>query len=141
MALTTGAGEVSACLEMTIGYGSVYRFDSGRIGISFDFTGNSQEKIWAKDPTSVTGNQVWYLEYLSFGCSSGTVNVYDGSAGAFMFGLQVPIEASASGSAEIQHDFKDDPLVCLTTDNTQSICISATNGFTHGFFKGYWGPD
>jgi len=137
------SGDVSGCLEVSLGYGNLLRFDSGKFGIEFDSTGGIDERVWGKDPTADVTAQAFYLEcvHLSSGDSSGgTVSLTDGSGGAKIVTLQSG-DASYSGGLSQSWDFRGDPLRCLTAESTQSVCMSSTvNGLCGGFIKGYWGP-
>ena len=134
-------GDVSACLEVSSGYGNMLRFDSGKFWVTFDSTGGVDERIWGKDPTAVSGTQVLYVDMIHLvGCNTGgPIALIDGSGGLPICNL-VPSDVSY-GSAQGQvWDFGDDALVCLTADNTQSLCVSSTiNGHLAGAFKCWWG--
>lgn len=137
MALESGP-DISGCLEITIGYGNLLKFDSGRYGIFWDYTGESQEVIWGKDPTCCVTGACFYLQQLGLSCATNDqpVAVFDGSGGAQLVRLSC---GSLSGNSQTW-DFEGDPLVCLTGDNTQSLSICAGDGFVNGYFKGFWGP-
>lgn len=145
MALTTGsAGDISGCIEATVGYFGLNNFNSGRYGISFDFTGDD-ERIIGKDPTSVGAGNALYIDYVQLAtCGTGAVGqvaLCDGSGGVPFITLTAHDGTLTSGNVGVW-DFKDDPLVCLTADNTQSVCISsAASAQTSGFIKCYWGPN
>ena len=132
-------GDMSGCLEMTTGYGNFFRFNSGKIGVSWDCTGGTTERIYGKDPTTDATNQAFYLEYAQLTCASGSAAYYDGSAGSLLLQIMVS-DVSPSGCNNSVWDFRPDALACLTADGTQSICVSAANGHVSGFIKGYWGP-
>ncbi len=151
MALTTGTkpGDMSGCVEMTVGYFGYNRFDSGKIGISFDYTGESDELIFGKDPTMIAGdstvfNNALYIEYIQLATcgSGGPVSLLDGTSTN-----SVPIVTIAgsdvsygSGNSQVW-DFGKDPIVCLTAETTESICVSsAGENYVSGFVKCYWGP-
>jgi hypothetical protein len=132
-------GDVSDCVEMSDGYFGFNRFNSGRFGIAFECTGDGVERIWGKDPTVDVSSSVCYLEYLQLSCASGEVGLYDGSDGTLIGGIKVS-DVTPNGTPNSVWDFKGDPLMCLTADNTKSICISAADGHVSGFLKVYWGP-
>ncbi|MHC4603983.1 MAG: hypothetical protein ACYS6W_11715 [Planctomycetota bacterium] len=134
------ANDVSGCLEMTAAYASFNRFDSGLYGVGFDCTGNASERIWGKDPTACVTASTCYLHYLALTCGSSTVNLVDGSGGAQITCPLAFIDVTSGGPQSIVYDFRDDPLALLTAENTQSLCISATNGYVQGFMKLSWGP-
>jgi hypothetical protein len=141
MALTTGP-DISGCCEFTIGYGNMLKFDSGKYGVEFDSTGGVDERIWGKDPTAVNAKQCLYVEYIHlFGCpTGGPISLTDGSAGARIV-TAGGSDVSYSGSSWGLWDFKGDPLICITAEGTQSLCISSTiNGYCGGFLKCWWGP-
>lgn len=153
MALTTGAkdGDMSGCVEMTVDYFGYNRFESGKIGICFDFTGGSDENIIGKDPTMGQGDTTGacktlalYVDYIQLNaCSTGAggpVAICDGSGGVPFVSLAIH-DGSLTSSNSASWDFGKDPLVCLTADNTQSLCVSsAANAYISGFVKCYWGP-
>jgi len=144
MALTTSS-DVSGCLEVTVGYGNLIRFDSGKFGIEFDSTGGTDERIWGKDPTcGDMTSQVFFLEYvqLASDATGGPISLVDGSGGSRIVTLTGTDTTVVGGGAGIGvWDFRDDPLRCLTADSTQSLCMSsAVKGYCGGFLKGYWGP-
>lgn len=152
MALTSGAkdGDMSGCVEMTVDYFGYNRFNSGKIGVTWDYTGGSDENIIGKDPTigldDLTGalkKQALYVYYLQIaGCASGgPVAICDGSDGAPIVSLALGDDTASKGANSQVWDFRDDPLICLTADNTQSLCVSsATNGHIAGYVKCGWGP-
>lgn len=134
------AADFSGCCEFSGAYGRFNYFESGKFGVDFDFTGNSSERIYGKDPTEASDitKAAFFLDYFRLSCTSGGsyLTLTDGSAGAKM--LQLYCNTDVGGREE--WDFADDPLVCLTAENTQSLCISATqNGFVTGYIKGHWG--
>jgi len=141
MALTTGA-DGSGCLEVTVGYGNMMRFDSGKYGIEFDSTGGVDELIWGKDPTSCVTASVFFLEYVQLASrdiTGGGISLTDGSLGMKIVSLGDG-DASGGGPTNGVWDFRGDPLRCLTAESTQSLCMSSTiNGHICGFVKGYWG--
>lgn len=149
MALTTGtqAGDMSGCVEMTIGYFGYHRFNSGKLGISFDYTGGSDENVIGKDitlnanDTTVTG-MVLHIEQVQLSCGScGPVAIFDGSAGTEPIVALAASDVSGVTSNEGSWDFRGDPLICLTGDTTQSLCVSsAANGHIAGFIEAWWGP-
>ncbi len=148
MALTAGAnaGDVSGAIEMTIGFFGFNKFNSGKYGLYFDFTGNSAEKLWGKDITMNAGDstalpQAFFLEYLQMNCGTGTgMAMLDGSAGTEIARLNQVDASNAGGGLHGVWDWRDDPLICLTADNTTTtLCVSAGNGFVSGYVKGYWG--
>ena len=131
-------GDMSGCVEITAAYGDFRVFSSGHYGILFDTTGNGSERIWGKDPTADVTNASFYLELLRLTCGSGAVQFYDGSAGKRL--VPGTLGADIGSIQEVIYNFEDDPLICLTSDSTVSLCISAGNGNVKGFIKGYWGP-
>jgi hypothetical protein len=144
MALTTGsAGDLSNCVEATVGYFGYNRFNSGRIGVSWDYTANADELIVGRDPALnsndlTTFSQVLHVDYLQMSCGSGgPIALYDGSAGALIAALA---GVSVGGGNNGTWDFKGDPLICLTSDGTQSLCISSADAMNTGFIKCHWGP-
>jgi hypothetical protein len=135
-------GDMSGCLEVSSGYGNMLRFDSGKFGISFDSTGGVDERIWGKDPTAVYGAMALYIEqiYLTGCASGGNVALCDGSGGEAIVTL-ANSDVSYGGGVSQEWDFGNDALVCMTADNTQSLCVSSTiDGFVSGFVKCWWGP-
>ncbi len=143
MTLTTGAaGDMSNCVEATVGFFGYNRFDSGKIGVSWDFTANAQERIVGKDPALnsndlTTFKQVLYVDFLQMSCGSGgPIALYDGSGGTLIAALA---GVSVGGGNNGMWDFRGDPLVCLTADNTQSLCISSADAMNTGFVKCHWG--
>jgi hypothetical protein len=149
MALTTGtkAGDMSGCVEATVGYFGYNRFDSGKIGVSFDYTGGSDERLFGKDVTMMIGdatvfNNALYVEYITLSTcgTAGPVALIDGSQGIPIVTLSGSDVSYGNGNSG-EWDFKDDPLVCLTADNTDSLCVSsALDGWVSGYVKCYWGP-
>lgn len=138
-------GDVSGCLEVSSGYGSLTKFSSGHFGISFDCTGGTDERIWAKDPTVDATNNACYLEYVQLAAcgtmGGGPIALTDGSGGATIVGLAAHDGTLTLNGCFGAWDFRDDPLVCLTADNTQSLCVSSTSeAQITGFIKCYWGP-
>ena len=149
MALTTGQkdGDISGCVEMTIRYFGYHRFNSGKMGLSFDYTGASDENLIGKDITlngndSTSTSNVLYVDKVQLSCGScGPVAIFDGSAGAEPIVALAASDVSGVTSNEASWDFGGDPLVCLTGDTTQSLCVSsAANGHIAGFIKCHWGP-
>ena len=138
-------GDVSGCLEVSSGYGNMLKFGSGKYGVSFDCTGGTDERIWGKDPTAVYGAMALYVDSIQLSAcgtgGGGPVALIDGSAaGQAIVTLSVHDGTLTSGN-EGNWGFGDDPLVCLTADNTQSLCISSTtSAFISGFIKCWWGP-
>lgn len=138
-------GDFSGCLEVSSGFGNMLRFNSGKYGISFDCTGGVDERIWGKDPTvDVTVNAL-YLEYVQLAtcgtAGGGPVALVDGSAAGQAIVTLAAHDGTLTLSTEGSWDFRNDPLICLTADNTQSLCVSSTaNAFVSGFIKCYWGP-
>lgn len=137
-----GGGDVSACLEVTDTYGNLLKFNSGKFGIAFDGTGDD-ELVWAKDPTADVTDAVLYIDYIQLAAcgtgAAGHVAICDGSEGEAIVSLATHDGTLGSGN-EGTWDFKDDPLVCLTAESTQSLCVSAAASaqFT-GFIKCWWG--
>lgn len=132
------AADFSGCIEMTAAYVNYYNFPSGKIGVAWDCTGDADENIYGKDPTSATDitRAVFHLEYCQLSCgSTERVRLLDGSTGNIIAGIASACQAGAAG----EWNFKDDPLRCLTGDVTLSLCISAQDGYNSGFIKGYWG--
>ena len=133
------AADLSGCIEASAGYYGFFRFTTGSIGISFDSTGGTDERIYGKDSTSATDitRAKFHLEYLQLSCSSGPIALLDGSEdGTTIAPLACGTDSANSGT----WDFRDDPLVCLAAENTQSLCISSPDaGHMGGFIKGYWG--
>ncbi len=150
MALTTGtAGDMSLCVEATVGYFGYHRFESGKIGLTWDFTGGTDELLIGKDPDIVAGdvtvfNNALYLDMIQLaGCASGgNVALYDGSAGDEpVMTLAIGDTTDYEGHQSQLWDFRGDALVCLTAESTESLCISSTiNGHISGFLKFAWGP-
>ena len=132
------ATDISNCFAVSSGFGGFNRFDSGRLGVNWDNTGNGTERLIAKDNSGDFTAQSFYLEYLQIACSSGKVVLYDGSGGIQIAGVAVGDTSSGYGGTQAW-DFKDDPLVTLSAESTQALCISAGQGQTTGFVKGYWG--
>ena len=138
-------GDVSGCLEVSSGYGNMLRFESGKFGISFDCTGGIDERIWGKDPTAVYGATALYVDKIQLAtCGTGgggPIALIDGSAAGEAIVTLAAHDGTLSSWNEGTWDFKGDPLVCLTADNTQSLCVSSTtNAFISGFIKCWWGP-
>ena len=80
----------------------------------------------------------FYLEKFTFNCMSGTsATIHDGSTGRRLFGTYA---CPSNASTCVSYDFDDDPLICLTADSTDGICVSAGAGGYSGIIKGYWGP-
>ena len=144
-------GDVSGCLEVSSGYGNFMRFNSGKYGVAFDSTGGTDERIFGKDPTmnlddaTYVGGNSLYLYYVQLaGCASGgNIALIDGSGvGQAIVTLAIGDITPTSGHQSEVWDFRDDPLICLTADNTQSLCVSSTiNGHISGFIKCGWGPN
>jgi hypothetical protein len=135
-------GDVSGCLEVSSGYGNLTRFNSGKFGVSFDSTGGADERIWGKDPTVDATKSVLYVDAIQLAAcaSGGNVALIDGSGGSPLVTL-ANSDVSYGGGVREYWDFRDDPLVCLTADNTQSLCVSSTlSGHISGFVKCWWGP-
>lgn len=128
--------DLSQCLETTTGYGAFGRTLSGHVFAEFDATGNASERAYGKDPACCVTLAVFFLEYLQLGCASGGLNLYDGSGGSKILGL-----ADACLARTETWDFRNDPLRCLTACNTQSLCVSAANGFWKGTLIGTWGTE
>lgn len=137
MALTTAA-DYSGCIEFTVGYCGFQRFDSGKFAVSFEWSGASGERIYGKDPTllGITAS-VLYVDMIQTSCSSGHINLYDGSGGTLLPG-SIACTSGAAAAVNIL-DFGKDPLRCLTADTTSSLCVSADNGWVAGFIKCHWG--
>ncbi len=131
-------GDLSGCIEFSASYVGYYRFNSGRIGVSFDCTGDEVKAIIGKDPTVDLTAQAFYLEQLKMNCGSCQANLYDGSGGQFLVGIGSDNTAALGGSIDCA--WNQDPLVCLTAESTQGICLSSDDGRVSGFIKGYWGP-
>ena len=138
-------GDVSGCLEVSSGYGNLVRFNSGKFGVSFDCTGGTDERIWGKDPTVDVTDAALYIEYIQLatcGTAGGApVALIDGSAAGQAIVTLAAHDGTLTVSNEGTWDFRDDPIICLTACNTQSVCISSTaNAQVTGFMKCYWGP-
>jgi len=131
-------GDVSGCVEFSSGYFGFNRFDSGKFGIAFDCTGDTQDGIFGKDPTVDVTAQVLYLDYLELACTTTSARIYDGSGGTI---LAAALASDVSGvSANTQTwDFRGDPLRCLTAESTSSLCLSSGDGYVSGFMKVWWG--
>lgn len=131
--------DLSANIEMSANYRNFYRMDSGRIFLEFDASGGASERVLCKDPTG--GNQTsncFHIETISLACTSGDMALYDGSGGVRIF--RIPGQGDLSiGNRVLQMDFRPDSLRCLTADNTQSLCVSAGNGFWAGHLTGWFG--
>lgn len=151
MALTTGsqAGDMSGCIEMTVGYFGYHRFESGKIGLTWDCTGGTDERLIGKDPTMIAGdttvfNNALYIDMIQLaGCASGgNVALYDGSGGSEpVMTLAIGDTTDYEGHQSEVWDFGRDALVCLTAESTSSLCISSTiGGHISGFIKCGWGP-
>ncbi len=132
--------DISTNVEMTAAYCNFYRTDLGRFALEFDSSGAASERILAKDPTggSQAGN-CFHLEILKLVCTSGEVRLFDGSGGVSIFEIPGIVEMSRGRDTPFSLDFRPDSLRCLTADNTQSLCISAGNGFWSGFVTGWFG--
>lgn len=145
MAITSGsAGDMSNCVEATVGFFGYNRFDSGKIGVSWDFTANASERIVGRDPALnsndlTTFNQVLYVHSVQMSCGTGgPITLYDGSAGSQLITLAGSDMTGGGNSGN--WDWRDDPLVCLTAEGTQSLCISSADALNAGFIKFSWGP-
>lgn len=134
--------DVSDCLEVSSGYGNLIRFDSGRYGVEFDSTGGADERIFGKDPTMVGFTAaVLYVDYIYlYSCATGgPISLCDGSGGSRIVSAGGSDVSYVNGAWGVW-DFKDDPLVCMTAESTQSLCMSsAVNGYCGGFVKCWWG--
>ena len=137
-----GGGDVSGCVEFSATYCTFYRFNSGKYGIRFDCTGDTQEAIWAKDPTCDVTKAVLYLDYLDLHCTSGAVRIVEGSGtthGDGTIAYLPGFDMSGAMGAGLTWDFEDDPLRCLTAESTESLCLSSGDGWLWGFMKVHWG--
>jgi len=134
-----GIADMSGCLEVTSGYGNYLRFDSGKFGIFFDGTGDAVERIWGKDPTADVTGAVCLLHKVHLSCAtSASIGLFDGSGGGGIVRLRSS-ELTATAGATEMWDFEDDPIVCLTAENTQSLSVCAGDGLVSGFLKVSWG--
>lgn len=136
-------GDVSGCLETSSGYGNLMRFNSGKYGVSFDCTGGVDERIFGKDPTVDATKAALYVHYIQLAAcgtgGGGPVALCDGSGGDAIVTL-----AAHEGTLTLSNvgfwDFENDPLICLTGDVTQSLCVSSTtSAHISGFVKCHWG--
>ena len=127
--------DISDCYEFTTAYSGFNKFNTGKIGVGFDFTGVSSEKIISK-PGDFT-KAALYLEKVSLACGTNTfVNLVDGSTGSSILGLP----GGSAGANSGEWDFEKDPMKVLEAESTSSLCVSAWNGYVTGFVKAYWGP-
>lgn len=130
-------GDVSGCVEFSDTYFGFHRFDSGKYGINFDCTGDTQDVIFCKDPTADVTKAVLYLDYLRLGCGTTSAAILDGSDGTAIVRLRADSSVTAGGLAD--WDFGNDPMRCLTAESTQGICLSSGDGDVWGFIKVHWG--
>ncbi len=112
-----------------------FTFNTGKKGKSFSCipTEASTAQLIDKGDHS---KAACYIEYVQLTCASYSAKIYDGSAGGALEGM-----CFTTSQVNQVWDFKDDPLVWLTDDNTESICVSCGGaGLYSGFIKYYWGP-
>ena len=105
-------------------------FRSGKLGVSFDGTGNSSTlALVTKDST----NQVFYVHQIALCCASvAALSIWDGSSSTGTRKTAKTVAVEAGGSQNTVLDFKNDPLVF---DDGSSICISCGAGAFWGFIK------
>jgi len=136
-------GDISGCFEISSGYGNFYKFDTGKTGpwgVYFDNSGDGVERIWAKDPTYDATKSVLKLYYVHLSCTTAvSVGLFDGSDGEGIVRLRTSdVTYANTGNSEVW-DFRDDPLVCMTAENTKSLSVCAGDGWVSGFVKVGWG--
>lgn len=136
-------GDASGCLEMSSGYGNFFEFDTGktgRWGVEFDCTGDGVERIWGKDPTFDASASCLLLYYAQLSCSTSvSVGLFEGSDGGAIVRLRTSdVTYANTGNSQVW-DFRDDPLVCMTAENTKSLSVCAGDGYISGFVKVGWG--
>lgn len=131
--------DFSANYEVSSGYGGYHLFESGKFGIYFDCSGDGVERIWSKEAD--TTQNVCLLHYVHLSCTTvASVGLFDGSDGDGIVRLRTSDVTYVSQGNSQTWDFKDDPLICMTSDNTKSISVCAGDGWVSGFIKVSWAP-
>jgi len=130
--------DFSANYELSSGYGGYHLFESGKFGIYFDCSGDGVERIWSKEADTTLNACLIHYIHLSCATSAG-VGLFDGSDGEGIVKLRTS-DATATGGLTETWDFRDDPLVCMTSDTTKSISVCAGDGWVSGFIKVSWTP-
>lgn len=115
-----------------------FTFNSGKWGHSFYCVATEASVTLIVDAADHSQSAA-YIEYIQLSCSSGSLPaIYDGSAGSSVTGR---LTCGTGAFTSQEWDFKDDPVVCLGADDTETICVSVSAaGPYQGFIKGYWGP-
>lgn len=115
-------------------------FNSGKKAVSF-YCIATEASVSGLIESADQSSMAVYLEYVQLSCSSmtGGPAIYDGSTGDSITGRI----ACGTGVFHSQEwDFRDDPMICLGGDTTNTICVSvASAGPYQGFIKYHWGPE
>jgi hypothetical protein len=135
------AVDFSGCVEMSDDFFGFNYSTGGKVALHFDATGAADEKMYGKDSTSATDitKSTFHIEQMQLSCSSGLVRIKDGSNGAPLLAVG---GASGTGGGSVFRDFGNDPILCLTSEFTQSLCLSsAANCHWSCDIKGFWGVE
>ncbi len=103
--------------------------------VTFVGSGSGTNILKTRDTTTTS---TAHIKKIHLSCMSEVgVNIFDGSTGTKLNGLQCVSGASVSQV----WDYSNQPIMALGGDDTDSICISVTNntGEYLGFIQGYWG--
>ncbi len=114
-----------------------FTFNTGHQGVSF-YSVATEATVTLLIEAGDHSLNACFIDYIQLSCASGGLPaIYDGSGGSSVTGRL----CCGTGTFQSQDwDFRDDPLVCLGGDNTQTICVSAsTAGLYQGFIKYHWG--
>lgn len=120
---------------------NIKRFASGKYGVTFRAVATEASVTHLFEYSDAAGDNtvglpfVCNVEYMQLSCGTGgNAHILDGSAGKTL----VAVLGDTSDTAYSETwDWRDDPLVCLTTaDNTSVLCVDMTEaGAYQGFIK------
>jgi len=100
-------------------------YRSGLHGVVFDVTDSAAatQPLVGWDTTS----QKIFLHHIKLACYSGTITLFDGSAGSMV----CSIVCGSKNYVQDEWDFRKDPVQC---DGTGNVCVSVT-GTAYGMVK------
>jgi hypothetical protein len=102
-------------------------------GVSFDGTGDCAGDM-IKNRDNTTSSKL-YLTSIALWCGSGSVGLYDGSAGTAIF-PNIGSDSSVDAGSSIAVDLHKTPI---EVGDGSCLCVTATDGYFGGFITGYSG--